>query len=843
MEIGFLTKPSSVLPDDVRVITEKEKLKVVAYGCFREQVDLDTQTKRSRMDEQEIEIKCLHVLYDPKTRSFLQSLSSYRPPEGKHVLVLQSLVEYEDAYSNITISGDILRNLLLQATLEIPEVIIVTKIEADSPFLELFQQLKFIKRGIREENSFLLVFNDHKGAQELKFGIEFETCVCENLEVKPKYKYVNSNADEEILKMQEYIQLLNQFAETKLGLQDKFKYRSGDDIDQISDEELYKTYFAIFDASITCPTSLDEQTQRTFKKTDAFTAENCKFTAVELVTPIISNTPESIGEFVHILDEVILHENFLYESNSTQGLHINVSHPDMITPEGKRKLIQMWWVFEPLILLCVPAARRNNFYAKPLRERAQTFDSAFNVIDEDGSSEKYRAIHFHPNRVEFRLTDASMDREHILMWLQFYLKFVYAAIFTPVYEEFFDKKNQRMNLFEALFTYFIKDKAVEGFIKEKILSIARLNDSFLNAMEYRLYLSLGIEIYAPEVVTIVDLQVSMFKDEATCRFLAKYASTIRTIKFPDNFILMTSQVEKIKKCLPQINWKNICKDIFRNKDKLSVDLLYYLLKERQTRDDIQTILLSRDKTNLHFYFDTYRGCFELIKFLIWKDDLDLIRIITTRTNLEFYFYNIPAEYLEDPQLRISGQLILQRLSETPEVLYNNFFVQLALLVSDEKVLQIIYNHNPSLICPDFILSHDQISKKIIHLMSFNILKALRFLPTEIDADMAQFVLRVSVKQTFSKPTMDEFDDANKSIITYFDKFIQNLKTECPQDFVQEYIKFCCYLQSEPIALRMTESMCFAFLSSRYCRPEFLDFYKTIQPPSLSQPLIESEEET
>ena len=156
------------------------------------------------------------------------------------------------------------------------------------------------------------------------------------------------------------------------------------------------------------------------------------FITVEIITPVMSYEKSEIQRLENIFKNVL--NKFKYETNETQGIHINISHPQ----QNVLKFLQMWWYFEPLIIRFLPYKRqiRLTNIAKPLREIFPTFsdikanyEKYYKGRDELGQLySKYSAVSVKDDRFEIRIIDPSMDVIHILYWTEFCCSLLYASI-------------------------------------------------------------------------------------------------------------------------------------------------------------------------------------------------------------------------------------------------------------------------------------------------------------------------------------------------------------------------------------------------------------------------------
>jgi hypothetical protein len=187
----------------------------------------------------------------------------------------------------------------------------------------------------------------------------------------------------------------------------------------------YTTWIISEDSSIVCPggeKTLDadddfkEVARDQFScilrgsKTSPKNCENITFHPVEIVSPKLTGN-KGLELLAYTFYAFLYTDNVVYSVNDSQGLHINISYPNMDT----EKFIKLWTIFEPVILNCVPEHRRNNEYCKALSEMDNPYYNS--------CSDKYVSVRTHGEgglrRLEVRLQQGSMDFFEIYFWLLF----------------------------------------------------------------------------------------------------------------------------------------------------------------------------------------------------------------------------------------------------------------------------------------------------------------------------------------------------------------------------------------------------------------------------------------
>lgn len=266
------------------------------------------------------------------------------------------------------------------------------------------------------------------------FGIEFETCVCNRDDGK-------LNSDEDFVTMLKKI--------NKSVAVFRFQEDPREDID-------YTKWSVTVDRSVRC-----RQPSGTYFTQGKRTPDRCNQINVplELVTPIY-NYKRDYEIFTGILKDVIFSDEFVYESNDTQGMHINVSY--LGRDYDPLKVLEMWWYFEPVILKFVPVNRRYSPYAEHLRKIFNTIDALRHdsqsfFENPDSPPAKYTALCKKSNRFEFRLVHAEMTPDHILSWLGFCTRFIVASV------DFVFPSDRNTGTFDELFSIIGNDNIKRYF--------------------------------------------------------------------------------------------------------------------------------------------------------------------------------------------------------------------------------------------------------------------------------------------------------------------------------------------------------------------------------------------
>jgi hypothetical protein len=317
------------------------------------------------------------------------------------------------------------------------------------------------------------------------FGIELETCICAN---KGPLKSIKMPIPFRREFRKVYTERLNQLA-TDNGVSASFRFE--DDPRKNID---YSKWTITTDNSIRCSFRPDSDPQQYEEHyTAGKPSGKCSHfsDSAEIVTPIYSYSKEGYNSFYNVIEHVLLSDEFTYTSNSSQGMHVNVSYPGYY--ENDLKTLQMWWYFEPVLMTFVRTYHRGSYYVRMLRNIFPTFESiaenyASFYSDPESGPAKYTSLCKKHNRFEFRIANARMTLEHIVGWLGFCVRFVVSSqtfVKPVVYDQ---------GTFDELFSY-IDNETLKEYFKGVVVEyndpeynriaqiVTRINDGNIKVSE------------------------------------------------------------------------------------------------------------------------------------------------------------------------------------------------------------------------------------------------------------------------------------------------------------------------------------------------------------------------
>jgi len=142
-----------------------------------------------------------------------------------------------------------------------------------------------------------------------------------------------------------------------------------------------------------------------------FSREKClklKFSPIEFVSPIFNmetGLEDFSKEFTRLLDD-----SFVYTTNKTCGLHVNVSHPNL----KPARFVKIWCDYEPIIFNLISIDRR--FENRPTwnGNMKKTMERVLYDPNKDRD-----VISVRSDRIEIRIFDSTMDVSEIQNWILF----------------------------------------------------------------------------------------------------------------------------------------------------------------------------------------------------------------------------------------------------------------------------------------------------------------------------------------------------------------------------------------------------------------------------------------
>jgi len=144
-------------------------------------------------------------------------------------------------------------------------------------------------------------------------------------------------------------------------------------------------------------------------------------TSTELCTPISKRS--DLAKICRIVDYLKKNEISITRADS---LHVHVQAND-VKPEN---MLVAWMSIEPVIVKCFPKYRRKNEFCEKFVTNRKKYDNVASFFREAelNMNEHHQAISFtHYNMrktVEFRISEGTLEREHVRNWVNFCLSFI-----------------------------------------------------------------------------------------------------------------------------------------------------------------------------------------------------------------------------------------------------------------------------------------------------------------------------------------------------------------------------------------------------------------------------------
>jgi hypothetical protein len=173
--------------------------------------------------------------------------------------------------------------------------------------------------------------------------------------------------------------------------------------DEYKSENKYDKWSVTHDISIDCSkekiTCIKEGHKTNVKK-----CQSLSFYPIEIITPKLKGKI-GLQTFMYVWYGYIMSNNIVYTSNRTQGLHINLSHPNM----NKNGFLNLWASYEPIIIQLLPLYRRLaiDIYAAPI----SNLDKKLYL-----NNGKFFSVRKGEDRMEVRIGEGSIDFFDVYFW-------------------------------------------------------------------------------------------------------------------------------------------------------------------------------------------------------------------------------------------------------------------------------------------------------------------------------------------------------------------------------------------------------------------------------------------
>lgn len=234
------------------------------------------------------------------------------------------------------------------------------------------------------------------------FGLEIETC----------FKIIdNPNVDDPEKQLLEYYYILSKCSEGRfnIAVNVNSNFRPG----------VYDHWLLMPDDSLSC--SVQDQTENCVSKNESLSVDFCRqynFYPIEIITPKLS-AKDGFNNVKEIWNRCIMSDRFIYTVNDTQGLHVNISHPQM----NISRFVKWWLLLEEEIISHLPEYRQESImdFAVPLGMMGDRVEELIR--------DKYGALSTrNPDRIEIRLFQGTMNLDEIQAWTFFCLYLLAVSI-------------------------------------------------------------------------------------------------------------------------------------------------------------------------------------------------------------------------------------------------------------------------------------------------------------------------------------------------------------------------------------------------------------------------------
>lgn len=254
--------------------------------------------------------------------------------------------------------------------------------------------------------------NKNYSDTDIFFGLELEMCVCDKLPDELRMCCPDNSNNTDCCKNNDnYIEFFTKKFNFFTGYITKY-------VDEDYDIEDYFRWYVTRDVTVSCKNTCREGEE---------------YHPLELISPILEYNTEGNELIAHTIN--VLNENFNFEINKTQGLHINISYLNQnIDDPLILRFLEVWYYFEPTILSFLPDWRLEtiNKFANPLRkifDNIQDLRSSYKKFYKSSRLyTKYSAVNVKPDRFEIRIVPPSMDLDHIQKWIELLCNLLYCSI-------------------------------------------------------------------------------------------------------------------------------------------------------------------------------------------------------------------------------------------------------------------------------------------------------------------------------------------------------------------------------------------------------------------------------
>ena len=237
------------------------------------------------------------------------------------------------------------------------------------------------------------------------FGLEIETC----------FKIINGpDIDDPEKQLLEYYYLLSKCGGGRfnVAVNVNANFRPG----------VYDHWLLMPDDSLSCSAEDDrEYDVDCVAKNESLNIDFCRqynFYPIEIITPKLS-AKDGFNLVNDIWNRCIMSDQFIYTVNDTQGLHVNISHPQM----NITRFVKWWLLLEDEIISHLPEHRQATImdFAVPLGMMGDRVEELIR--------DKYGALSTrNPDRIEIRLFQGTMNLDEIREWTFFCLYLLAVSI-------------------------------------------------------------------------------------------------------------------------------------------------------------------------------------------------------------------------------------------------------------------------------------------------------------------------------------------------------------------------------------------------------------------------------
>jgi hypothetical protein len=208
---------------------------------------------------------------------------------------------------------------------------------------------------------------------QLTLGLEIETCILDCVPINSQQVFTSRQKFQSDETMHGYDNTVLYYQELAAKLEELTKLQF-DVATQVGQKE-YGKWLVTPDKTIQChdPKNILYPKSRLttdYYKSKQYVGKDClekpdneSYLPVEFISPVLNVASDGIGTVGHVIKT--LHDNFAFNVSTTMGIHVHMSHPNLLKNkvvafDTVAKICGWWLLFEPIVLFLTTTARLNS---------------------------------------------------------------------------------------------------------------------------------------------------------------------------------------------------------------------------------------------------------------------------------------------------------------------------------------------------------------------------------------------------------------------------------------------------------------------------------------------------